>query len=91
MTDIPPQEPIQSETEPRTTPQSSAGRRILGGILLAIGVLLVVLSGLCTAGFIVMGVVEGDVAMAITTGPVFGGPFILVGALLWWGGRALRR
>ncbi|MGH6933379.1 MAG: hypothetical protein ACREEE_13210 [Dongiaceae bacterium] len=31
------------------------------------------------------------VAMAITTGPMFGGPFILVGALVWWGGKALRK
>jgi hypothetical protein len=69
----------------------SSGRRIFGGILLVIGVLLVVISGLCTAAFIVMGMAEGDVAMAVTTGPVFGGPFILVGALLWWGGKSLRK
>jgi hypothetical protein len=52
--------------------------------LLVIGLLILVPSGLCTAFFGIMGILYGSGADALNTlseALVFGGPFVVVGAL----------
>lgn len=80
-----------AEQAPNTT------RRFIGTALMAVGVLLAGLSGLCTLGYAGIGLVawagQGDaygvamMIMALVTGVV---P-ILVGVGLYFGGKALRR
>ena len=70
---------------------------MLGALLLAVGILLLVTCGLCTAGFAggflisALGSSQaenfGFVGMAL----LIGAPGIAVGALLFWAGKALRR
>ena len=74
----------------------SPTRRVIGGLLLIVGILMTVGSGLCTGVLLVAFAFDGN------TGPelsgdglfliplIFGGPFIVIGGLLWWGGKALR-
>ncbi len=78
-----------------SAPQGSTARRVFGLLLLIIGVGMTLVSGLCTAAFTVgdmfsSGGGGGEIDL---TGVQFfvGGPFIVVGALLWWGGHRLLR
>lgn len=70
-------------------------RRVIGMILILIGATLLLLSGTCTAGVLVMssdaGVGEMIASGALATVLMVGGPFILLGMLMWWGGLRLRR
>jgi Na+-transporting NADH:ubiquinone oxidoreductase subunit NqrD len=70
-------------------------QRGCGQLIMIFGIGLTVLSGLCTAGMTIVDLSDsghhgGDINL---TGIqyIFGAPFILIGALIWWGGSALRR
>ncbi len=94
MTDRDPM-PVAAPPSEAGAPASSA-RYVVGSVVFILGLLLTAGSGLCT------GVLMFTFALDGNTGPelsgdglfmiplVFGGPFILIGALMWWGGRALR-
>lgn len=90
---------MSDQLQPAPAPHAatiSPARRVIGGLLLIIGILMTVASGLCT------GVLMVAFAFDSNTGPelsgdglfliplMFGGPFIVAGGLLWWGGKALR-
>jgi len=87
MPEIPPSEPAPR----RPTP--------LGAIaLIVIGVLILLPSGLCTGLVGVLAVISAFQSQGSTSGMedftmalVFGGPFLVVGGLLLWGGLAWRR
>jgi hypothetical protein len=98
-----PAEPDPAETDPGGGGQRAGGAPVLapgwkhgcGLTIMIFGILLTALSGLCTAGMTIMdlsggGGGGGDVNLSGVQ-YVFGGPFILIGALLWWGGWALGR
>lgn len=58
-----------------------------------IGIGMTVVSGLCTTAFMI-GDITGNSGGEINLSGiefVIGGPFILVGALMWWGGARLKR
>ncbi len=81
-----------------TTPEPqlpTPGRMVGGMVLIVIGLLILVPSGLCTAGFGLMSIWEkitgGTGLDVLSEALTFGGPFILVGALLFYAGRSLRR
>lgn len=81
-------------SEPTPAADPKAGRRLAGGILLAIGILIASLSGLCTmAGIVVLnGMSPHDILGNVGVPLMFGGPFLLIGAgLIWFGQRLLRR
>ena len=70
-------------------------RRGCGLTIMILGIVMTVLSGLCTAGMTI-----GDLSSGGGGGGdlnlsgiqfIVGGPFILIGALMWWGGHALSR
>jgi hypothetical protein len=70
-------------------------RRVFGIILLVLGILLTGFSGLCTVGMTIADLSDGshgggDVNLSGIQ-YIFGGPFIVIGALMWWGGWALSR
>jgi hypothetical protein len=59
------------------------------------GIALTLLSGLCTVGMTIADLSDsghhgGDINLSGIQ-YIFGAPFIVVGALIWWGGSALRR
>ena len=91
-----PQEGATQFSVPAVSPSASTARKVFGVILLIVGVGMTLVSGLCTAAFTVgdmfssSGGGGGDINL---TGIQFfvGGPFIVVGALLWWGGHRLLR
>ncbi len=60
-----------------------------------IGIAMTVVSGLCTAGFMIddLSTGGGGGGEINLSGIEFviGGPFILIGALMWWGGARLKR
>lgn len=62
-------------------------RAFFGVALMILGILLVGGAGLCSLVFIANDRAADSFTLALT----FGGPFIAVGSLLIWGGRALRR
>jgi hypothetical protein len=66
-------------------------RRFFGGLLIAIGGLMLAGSGLCAVLAVGSGVVENDLALALQIALGFGGPVALVGGALFWGGRVLWR
>jgi len=68
-------------------PPPSPVRAFFGIVLMILGILLVGSAGLCSLAFIVNDHSSDTFGLAL----MFGGPFIAVGALLIWGGRALRR
>lgn len=75
-------------TEPAPAQQSAAAR-FVGLILVSIGVLWLVLTGLCTAGALVSIASEGnlgDIGMIL----VFALPSAMIGGALYFGGRLLR-
>jgi len=74
-------------------PDAGFGWRAFGVLLVAAGIFLTVVSGLCTGAILLDpgggGPELGDLSGAAL---VIGGPFILVGVLLWWGGvKAFRK
>jgi len=91
-------EPSTSPGVPGRAPQAEPGlaRRVIAMFLLVVGVLLTIGSGACTGLFFIGFVMDSN------TGPEFsgadlwmlplilGGPVILLGALMWWGGARLR-
>ncbi len=68
--------------------QPLTARRAFGMLMIIVGVLMVGGAGLCG---IVAGVSFGRDTSVLPLVFLFSGPFILVGALLWWGGARLRR
>jgi len=62
-------------------------RAFFGVLLMIMGILLVGGAGLCSLTFLATEHASDSFGLAL----MFGGPFIAVGALLIWGGRALRR
>ncbi len=82
-----------TEEPPLASP--SSGRRIFGIIVMLLGIAMTVISGLCTTVFMVNDMTSsggggGDINLSGIEF-IIGGPFILVGALLWWGGARLKR
>jgi hypothetical protein len=74
---------------------ASTWRRGCGLTIMILGIVLTAFSGLCTAGMTI-----GDMTSGGGGGGelnlsgvqyVVGGPFILIGALMWWGGWALSK
>jgi hypothetical protein len=71
-------------------------RRVFGVILLVLGVGMTLVSGLCTAGMTIADLTSsggGGGGEIDLSGVQFivGGPFILIGALMWWGGHRLAK
>ena len=74
-------------------PTPPTARRIIGIIIMLIGIGMTVVSGLCTTAFMI-GDMTGNGGGEIDLSGVefiIGGPFILIGALMWWGGARLKR
>jgi hypothetical protein len=66
-----------------------------GLMVMIFGIALTMLSGLCTMGMTIADLSDGshhggDVNLSGIQ-YIFGLPFVVVGALIWWGGWALRR
>ena len=81
---------------PEDAASGSTARRVFGIILLVLGVGMTLVSGLCTAGMTIADLTSGGGGgggEVNLTGVQFivGGPFILVGALMWWGGHRLAK
>ena len=66
-------------------------KQLLGGILLAIGLLIAGASGLCTGVMLVMSIGQSGSAGIIPLALLFGGVPFGIGLLLFFGGRALLR
>ena len=67
-------------------------KRLLGGILLAVAILIMVTSGLCSLSFIVIGLFSGNTADALSMllyALVIGGVPFVVGLGLFYLGRAV--
>jgi hypothetical protein len=83
-----------SPNPPPSTPSPASGRRIFGIIVMLLGIGMTVVSGLCTTVFMLNDMTSsgggGDIDLSGIEF-IIGGPFILVGALLWWGGARLKR
>ncbi|SRR5579885_1972262 len=70
-------------------------RRGCGLTIMILGIALTVLSGLCTGAMTIADLSDGgrgggDVNLSGIQ-YIVGGPFILIGGLMWWGGWALSR
>ena len=81
---------------PEGAASGSTARRVFGIILLVLGVGMTLVSGLCTAGMTIADLTSsggGGGGEINLTGVQFivGGPFILIGALMWWGGHRLAK
>jgi hypothetical protein len=77
-------------------PELPTPGRMLGGMaLIVIGLLILIPSGLCTAFFGAMSIWEtitgGTGLNVLSEALIVGAPFILVGALLFYAGRRLRK
>ena len=66
-------------------------KSLLGGLLLAVGILLAGVSGLCSLGFLVGGLGDGDLVGILPLILLIGGVPFLIGLGLFFGGRALLR
>jgi hypothetical protein len=81
---------------PQPQPLLASGwQRGCGQIIMIAGIGLTMLSGLCTMGMTIADLNDsghhgGDVNLSGIQ-YIFGLPFVLIGALIWWGGWALRR
>jgi hypothetical protein len=65
-------------------------RRGCGLTIMILGILLTSVSGLCTAGMTISDLSSGGGELNLSgIQYIVGGPFILIGALMWWGGHAL--
>jgi hypothetical protein len=86
-----------SQVEPPEGAASGhAARRVFGVILLVLGIGMTLVSGLCTAGMTIADLTSsggGGGGEINLSGVQFivGGPFILIGALMWWGGHRLAK
>ena len=69
--------------------QNHPTRRFIGLVLLSIGVLWLVLTGLCTAGALVTVVAGGNLS-DITLVLLFAVPSAVLGGAIYFGGRLLR-
>jgi hypothetical protein len=76
-----------------TLPPPYGAKRVIGIIIMLLGIALTVASGLCTTVFLVNDMSSGGGGEINLSGVEFsiGGPFILIGALMWWGGARLKR
>lgn len=79
-----------------TPEQSNAARRVIGMILLVLGILLTVSSGLCTSIGVISMIGDGSGGEMSGGGMIglvifVGSWFFVPGALMWWGGLRLRR
>ena len=84
--------------------EPSVMQRFFGGLLMAIGGLIVLTCGLCSAGFLwnyllapasghfsnVVGLVSMTL-VAIVVVAIFGGPPLAIGGALFWWGRNLQK
>ena len=80
-------------TEELTPAEPSPIRKLFGGLLLALGILIAALSGLCTlAGVVLFGAGGSGNAGNALLALIIGAPPLLIGAgLIWWGRYLLRR
>ncbi|HYV90015.1 MAG TPA: hypothetical protein VFA91_15675 [Candidatus Polarisedimenticolia bacterium] len=74
-------------------PPPIGAKRVIGIIIMLLGIALTVGSGLCTTVFMVNDMTSSGGGEINLSGVEFivGGPFILIGALMWWGGARLKR
>ena len=92
----PPAESPPSEGPPGPVPVlAPTWKRGCGLTIMILGIILTAFSGLCTAGMTISDISSGgggggDVNLSGVQ-YVVGGPFILIGALMWWGGWALSK
>jgi len=84
---------LDSNQNPPDPPPGTQARRVWGALLMVLGLLLVGISGLCAIGGGIGYLGEGDQESHAIAAfmMVVSGPFILIGALLLWGGVRLRR
>ena len=81
---------------PRPQPVLATGwQRGCGQTIMFFGIALTLLSGLCTFGMTIGDLSDsghhgGDINLSGIQF-IVGAPFIVIGALIWWGGWALRR
>ena len=83
-------------SDPTSPPVSapSSGWRTFGLIVMGLGIALTVGAGLCTTAMFVGDMTSGGGGGDIDLSGIeffVGGPFILVGALMWWGGNRMRK
>lgn len=74
---------------------ASGWQRGCGQMVMLFGIMLTLFSGLCTMGMTIAdlsdsGSHSGDINLSGIQ-YIVGAPFIVLGALIWWGGSALRR
>jgi hypothetical protein len=74
---------------------ASGWQRGCGQIIMLFGIMLTLFSGLCTMGMTIADLSDnghhsGDINLSGIQ-YIVGTPFIVLGALIWWGGSALRR
>jgi hypothetical protein len=74
---------------------ASGWQRGCGQLIMLFGIVLTLFSGLCTMGMTIADLSDsghhsGDINLSGIQ-YIFGAPFIVLGALIWWGGSALRR
>ena len=85
-----------ADHSPLPQPLLAAGwHRGCGQMIMIFGIGLTMLSGLCTMGMTIADLSDsghhsGEINLRGIQ-YIFGAPFILIGALIWWGGWALRR
>ena len=85
-----------TDHSPQPQPLLASGwQRGCGQMIMTFGIGLTMLSGLCTMGMTIADLSDsghhgGDIDLRGIQ-YIFGAPFILIGALIWWGGSALRR
>jgi len=84
---------LDSNQNPPDPPPGTQARSVWGALLMVLGLLLVGISGLCAIGGGIGYLGEGDQESHAIAAfmMVVSGPFILIGALLLWGGVRLRR
>jgi hypothetical protein len=86
-----------ADHSPQPQPLLASGwQRGCGQTIMIFGIGLTMLSGLCTMGMTIADLSDsghhggGDIDLRGIQ-YIIGAPFILIGALIWWGGSALRR
>ena len=85
-----------ADHSPQPQPVLAPGwRRGCGQLIMILGIGLTLLSGLCTMGMTIADLSDtgqhgGDINLSGIQ-HIFGLPFVVIGALIWWGGWALRR
>lgn len=71
----------------------SSSAALLGTIIMIVGILWMTLSGLCSALVLVGEVFDGDpggILQGVGIVTIVGGVSLLIGTLIWRGGKALR-